>query len=154
LRTVEHVRRQFETSMLLLWLKAFHVVFVVTWFAGLFYLPRLFIYHVVAEDAVSIERFNIMERRLFIIMTIGAVFAAFFGIAMVVTVPDYLNFGWLHVKLALVALLVAYHVWCYRLMLDLRASKSAHSQRWYRFFNEAPSLLLIAIVILAVVKPF
>jgi putative membrane protein len=138
----------------MLWLKAFHVVFVVTWFAGLFYLPRLFIYHVVAEDTVSIERFKIMERRLFIIMTIGAALTALCGIAMVVAAPVYLSFGWLHAKLALVALLIAYHVWCYLLMLDLRAGKNAHSQRWYRFFNEAPSLLLIAIVILAVVKPF
>ena len=138
----------------MLWFKAFHVVFVVTWFAGLFYLPRLFIYHVAAEDSASVERFKVMERRLFVIMTIGAALAATFGIAMIVAAPVYLTFAWLHAKLALVVLLIAYHVWCYRLMLDLRAGKNAHSQRWYRFFNEAPSLLLIAIVILAVVKPF
>jgi putative membrane protein len=138
----------------MLWLKAFHVVFVVTWFAGLFYLPRLFIYHITTEDTVSIQRFEIMERRLFVIMTIGGVLAAIFGIAMIAAAPGYLSFGWLHVKLALVALLIGYHVWCYRLLLALRTGKNTHSQRWYRFFNEAPSLLLIAIVILAVVKPF
>ena len=138
----------------MLWLKAFHVVFVVTWFAGLFYLPRLFIYHVAAQDSISIERFQTMERRLFAIMTIGGSLAAVFGVAMIVAAPIYLTMGWLHAKLTLVALLIAYHVWCYRLMLDLRAGKNTHSQRWYRFFNEAPSLLLIAIVVLAVVKPF
>ena len=138
----------------MLWLKAFHVVFVVTWFAGLFYLPRLFIYHVATQDSISIERFQTMERRLFVIMTIGGSLAAVFGIAMIIAAPVYLTLGWLHAKLTFVALLIAYHIWCYRLMLDLRAGKNTHSQRWYRFFNEAPSLLLIAIVVLAVVKPF
>jgi len=138
----------------MLWLKAFHVVFVVTWFAGLFYLPRLFIYHVATQDSISIERFQTMERRLFVIMTIGGSLAAVFGIAMIIAAPVYLTLGWLHAKLTFVALLIAYHIWCYRLMLDLRAGKNTHSQRWYRFFNEAPSLLLIVIVVLAVVKPF
>ena len=140
--------------MLLLWLKAFHVVFVVTWFAGLFYLPRLFVYHVAAQDTASIDRFKLMERRLFVIMTIGATLAAVFGVAMLITAPGYLRFGWIHVKLLLVALLIGYHVWCYRLMLWLRTDKNTHSQRWYRFFNEVPTLLLISIVVLAVVKPF
>ena len=139
--------------MLLLWLKAFHVIFVVTWFAGLFYLPRLFVYHAIADDAPGIARLQIMEQRLFGIMTVGALLAAGFGIAMVVAAPQYLAFTWLHVKLTLVALLIAYHLWCYRLMVLLRAGRNTHSQRWYRWFNEAPALLLIAIVILAVVKP-
>lgn len=138
---------------LLLWLKAFHVVFVVTWFAGLFYLPRLFIYHVVAEDRIGIERFQVMERRLFIIMSIGATLAAVFGIAMIATAPAYLEMRWLHAKLALVVLLIAYHLWCYRLMAALRVGGNIHTQRWYRWFNELPALLLIAIVVLAVVKP-
>jgi protoporphyrinogen IX oxidase len=137
----------------MLWLKAFHVVFVVTWFAGLFYLPRLFIYHAAATDAVGIERFQVMERRLFAIMTIGAVLTAVFGIAMLIAAPGYLQLGWLHIKLTLVALLIGYHIWCYRLMVALREGRNAHSQRWYRWFNEIPALLLIAIVILAVVKP-
>jgi putative membrane protein len=138
----------------MLWLKAFHVVFVVTWFAGLFYLPRLFVYHATATDAPGLERFVTMERRLFGIMTLGGALAALFGISMIVAAPAYLAFGWLHVKLALVALLIGYHFWCYRLMIGLREGKNRHSERWFRLFNEAPALLLIAIVILAVVKPF
>ncbi len=137
----------------MLWLKAFHIVFVVTWVAGLFYLPRLFVYHAVATDAPGLERFAVMERRLFGIMTLGAVLAVCFGIAMIVAAPGYLHFAWLHAKLALVALLIGYHAWCGQLMTALRAGRSVHSQRWYRFFNEVPALLLIAIVVLAVVKP-
>jgi putative membrane protein len=138
----------------MLWLKAFHVVFVVTWFAGIFYLPRLFIYHAAATDALGIERFQTMERRLFAIMTIGASLALLFGLSMIAVTPALLATGWLRVKLALVAALIAYHVWCYRLMSDLRAGRNRRSPTWYRVFNEAPALLLIAIVILAVVKPF
>jgi protoporphyrinogen IX oxidase len=136
------------------WLKAFHIVFVVTWFAGLFYLPRLFVYHAVATDQISIERFEVMERRLFAMMTLGGALAAVFGISMVAAAPGYLAFGWLHAKLSLVLVLVGYHLWCYRLMLTFRAGRNHHSQAWYRWFNEAPSLLLIAIVVLVVVKPF
>jgi protoporphyrinogen IX oxidase len=138
----------------MLWLKAFHVVFVVTWFAGLFYLPRLFVYHATVTDAPSLERFVVMERRLFGIMTLGGTLAALFGVSMIAAAPGYLAFGWLHVKLILVALLIGYHVWCYRLMVALRTGKNRHSERWYRLFNEAPALLLIATVVLAVVKPF
>ncbi len=138
----------------MLWLKAFHVVFVVTWFAGLFYLPRLFLYHSLTQDAPSLERFIIMERRLFGITTLGGVLAVCFGISMIVAAPGYLHFGWLHAKLALVALLIGYHLWCRQLMMSLRQGRNRHSQRWYRAFNEIPSVLLIAIVILAVVKPF
>lgn len=138
----------------MLWLKAFHVVFVVMWFAGLFYLPRLFVYHASAQDSISIERFKIMERRLFVIMTIGAVLAAVMGLSMILLAPSYLGFGWLHAKLMLVVVLIGYHVWCYRLMLAFRDNRNRHSERWYRGFNELPSLLLIAIVVLVVVKPF
>jgi putative membrane protein len=137
----------------MLWLKAFHVVFMVTWFAGLFYLPRLFVYHVAAGDAPGVARFLVMERRLFFLMTIGALATVLLGLAMVAAAPAYLQMGWLRLKLLLVAALVLYHLWCYRLMLDLRAQRSGHSQRWYRYFNELPGLLLIAIVVLAVVKP-
>jgi protoporphyrinogen IX oxidase len=137
----------------MLWLKAFHIVFVVTWFAGLFYLPRLFVYHSAAFDAPGRERFVVMERRLFALMTIGGALAIAFGVAMVAAAPAYLGLLWLRVKLVLVAALVVYHCWCYRLMLDFRDGRDRHSQRWYRIFNELPSLLLIAIVVLAVVKP-
>jgi len=138
----------------MLWLKALHVIFVVTWFAGLFYLPRLFIYHAAATDAPGIERFIVMERRLFGIMTIGAMLALSFGVAMLIVVPQYLDAGWLQVKLILVLLLVVYHFWCHRLMIDLRNGRGVHSSRWYRWFNELPGLLLVAIVLLAVLKPF
>ena len=139
----------------MLWLKAFHIVFVVTWFAGLFYLPRLFVYHAVAAEPLLLERFAIMERRLFAIMTIGGALAIGFGLAMIAAAPAaYLGAGWLQAKLVLVAGLIAYHIWCSRLMSALREGRNTHSHRWYRLFNEVPSLLLIAIVILAVVKPF
>jgi putative membrane protein len=138
----------------MLWLKAFHIVFVVTWFAGLFYLPRLYVYHSAVTDDSAHERFAIMERRLFAIMTIGAMLALAFGLAMTLLAPEYLESRWLQVKLALVGGLIAYHLWCYALMRQLRARTNRHSDRWYRWFNEIPTLLLIAIVVLAVVKPF
>lgn len=138
----------------MLWLKAFHVVFVVTWFAGLFYLPRLFIYHSTATDAAALERFATMERRLFAIMTVGATLAVLFGVSMIVAVPGYAHMNWLRLKLVFVAGLIGYHVWCYALMLELKEGKMHRSQRWLKIFNEVPALFLIAIVILAVVKPF
>ncbi|HTY93747.1 MAG TPA: protoporphyrinogen oxidase HemJ [Steroidobacteraceae bacterium] len=137
----------------LLWFKAFHVVFVVTWFAGLFYLPRLFVYHVAADDDIGRARFVVMERRLFVMTTIGGGFTVLFGILMILMAPAYLTQGWLHVKLTLVLLLIGYQAWCLRLMGDLREGRATHSQRWYRFFNEVPGVLLIAIVLLAVIKP-
>lgn len=137
----------------MLWLKAFHIVFVVTWFAGLFYLPRLFVYHCAATDAVGLERFCIMERRLFGIMTLGAILAILFGVLMIIAAPAYLQAGWLRAKLILVLALIGYHHWCRSLMSSLRSGRNAHSPRWYRVFNEVPALFLIAIVVLAVVKP-
>jgi protoporphyrinogen IX oxidase len=137
----------------MLWLKAFHVVAVVTWFAGLFYLPRLYVYHAQAADSISTQRFEIMERRLFAIMTIGAAASIFFGGLMLLESPGYLQMMWLKVKLLFVALVIAYHAYCYKLMRDFAAQRNAHSSGWYRGFNELPSLLLIVIVILAVVKP-
>ena len=136
------------------WIKAWHVIFMVTWFAGLFYLPRLFVYHASASDAAGIERFRVMEARLFAIMTIGAILTAVFGVWLLARNPALLETGWLRAKLALVLLLIGYHVWCGRLVRTLAAGKSAHSARWYRWFNEIPSLLLIGIVLLAVARPF
>ncbi len=138
----------------MLWLKAFHIIAVVAWFAGLFYLPRLYVYHADAKDSISIERFLIMERRLFALMTIGAAMAVGFGAAMLVAAPAYLSMGWLRVKLLLVLLVIAYHLFCYKLMRDFVQNHNTHSASWYRGFNEVPSLLLIAIVLLAVLKPF
>src|SRR5258706_15503739 len=143
-----------ETGSFMLWLKAFHVIAVVTWFAGLFYLPRLYVYHADAKDSIGIERFKVMERRLFALMTIGAAASVGLGAAMVAAAPAYLTMEWLRIKLLLVLVLIAYHVFCYRLMRDFAENRNVRGAKWYRVFNEAPSLLLIAIVVLAVVKPF
>jgi len=136
------------------WIKAWHVIFMVTWFAGLFYLPRLFVYHASTTDSAGIERFRVMERRLFAIMTIGAVMTAAFGLWLVAWNPSLLQTGWMRVKLALVLPLIGYHFWNWRLLRDFAAGRNARSARWYRWFNEIPSLLLIGIVLLAVVRPF
>jgi putative membrane protein len=136
------------------WIKAWHVIFMVTWFAGLFYLPRLFVYHASTTDAAGDERFRIMERRLFAIMTIGGVMTAAFGVLLLVMNPSLLATGWMKAKLVLVVLLVTYHVWIARLIGNFAAGRNAHDARWYRWFNEVPSLLLIGIVLLAVARPF
>jgi len=138
----------------ILWLKAFHIVFVVTWFAGLFYLPRLFIYHREAGDAVSRARFVTMERRLLAITHIGAALALAFGVSLLLQVPGFLQQGWMHAKLGLVVLLVGYHGWCMKLVADFRNGRPVPGSTWLRWFNEIPALLLIGIVCLVVVKPF
>jgi putative membrane protein len=138
----------------MLWLKAFHVIAVITWFAGLFYLPRLYVYHADAKDSISIARFVLMERRLFVIMTIGGAASVILGAAMLAAAPVYLTMEWLRIKLVLVLLLIAYHGVCYKLMRDFARNRNARSAKWYRAFNEVPSLLLIGIVVLAMVKPF
>ena len=139
----------------MLWINAFHIIFMVTWFAGLFYLPRLFVYHAMADDSVSIERFKIMERKLFFgIMTPGAVLTLIFGIWLLGYFPDYMSTPWMLVKLGLVLLLIFYHIWCGVLVKQFKDNKNNHTHVWYRWFNEAPVLALIAIVILVVVKPF
>jgi protoporphyrinogen IX oxidase len=139
----------------MLWLKAFHIVFVVAWFAGLFYLPRLFVYHVQAQhDAASHQRFVVMERRLLGITHVGAALALAFGIAMLALAPGYLALGWMHAKLALVALLVAVHASNAMLARGFRLGRNRRSERWLRLYNELPALLLVAIVVLVVVKPF
>ena len=137
----------------MLWIKAFHIIFTVTWFAGLFYLPRLFVYHAMAEDTASRERFKVMERKLYYgIMAPGAALTIAFGLWL------WLGYGfrggWLHAKLALVVLLVIYHLWCGYLVRDFKHDRNRHSHVWYRWFNEFPVIVLIAVVILAVVKPF
>ena len=136
------------------WIKAWHVIFMVTWFAGLFYLPRLFVYHATTTDTAGAERFRLMERRLFAIMTIGAVLTAGFGAWLIALNPALLDTGWLRAKLALVVLLICYHAWMWRLLREFAAGRNAHSARWYRWFNEVPGILLIGIVLLAVARPF
>ncbi len=140
-------------SIYLLTLKALHVIFMVTWFAGLFYLPRLYVYHAASSDEISLERFKVMERKLFWgIMTPSAVLTLTFGI----TLWLYYNYygGWLHTKITLTALLVLYHLWCGKLMIDFKHGRNRHSHVWYRWFNEFPVLILFANVFLAIVKPF
>ena len=138
----------------MLWLKAFHVVAMVTWFAGLFYLPRLFVYHADAADWISVQRFRIMERRLFMLMSIGAIATVALGIAMIVAAPAYLKMGWLQVKLTLVLLLIVYHLLCFKFLRDFAHDRRTYSAKWFRAFNEVPSPLLLGIIILAIVKPF
>jgi protoporphyrinogen IX oxidase len=138
----------------MLWIKAWHVIFMVTWFAGLFYLPRLFVYHASATDSPGIERFRVMERRLFAIMTIGAALTLLFGLWLLLRNPGLLEAGWMRAKLALVVLLIGFHAWLWHLMRDLAAGRNIRSERWYRLINEVPSFALIGIVMLAVAKPF
>lgn len=141
----------------MLWVKAFHVVFMVTWFAGLFYLPRLFVYHAMAgDDDAGKARFKIMERKLYFgIMTPGAVLTVALGIWMLIDYgwAAYSHSGWLHAKLALVVLLIAYHVYCGRLLADFKHDRNRRSHVFYRWFNEIPVLILIAVVVLVIVRP-
>jgi putative membrane protein len=137
----------------MLWIKALHIVFVVAWFAALFYLPRLFVYHAQAEDATSRERFKVMERKLYRgIMTPAMVVTLATGLWL------WLGFGfsggWLHAKVALVVLLVAYHFWMRSLMADFARDANRHTHVYYRWVNEVPTVILFAIVVLVVVKPF
>lgn len=139
----------------MLWIKSFHIIFVVTWFAGLFYLPRLFVYHAQADDAPSIERFKVMERKLYYgIMAPSAVLAVLFGGWL------WLGYGigqgqrWLLAKLALVVALIVYHLYCGLLLEEFRHDRNTHPHTWYRWFNEAPVLVLVGAVLLVVLKPF
>ncbi|MBS1136947.1 MAG: hypothetical protein H6R11_901 [Proteobacteria bacterium] len=137
----------------MLWVKSFHIFFVVSWFAGLFYLPRLFVNHAMADDAATRERLLMMERKLFRFMTPLGVLAVVFGL--------WLWFGyfwgsgaWMHIKLLLVAFLIAYHAYCGKLLRDFERGRNSRSHVWYRVFNEVPVFLLLGSIVLAVVKPF
>ncbi|MDC8013488.1 protoporphyrinogen oxidase HemJ [Tahibacter soli] len=138
----------------MLWFKAFHIVFVAAWFAGLFYLPRLFVYHAEATEPVVRERLKVMERRLLVMTNIGAVATLVFGVLTVLQVPGFLQTGWMHAKLTLVLGLYGYHGWLVRLTKQFARDACTRSPRWLRVFNEVPVLFLIAIVVLVVVKPF
>ena len=138
-----------------LWMKAFHVIFMVTWFAGLFYLPRLFIYHAMDENKASFELFGVMEKRLFGIMTLGALLTVIFGIALVAINWSYLiTSTWFAVKVLFIFALFGYHFWCFKIMIQFREGLNQKSHVWYRWFNEAPALALIVIVVMVVVRPF
>jgi putative membrane protein len=140
----------------MLWVKAFHIVAVVTWFAAIFYLPRLFVYHASAEDEISRERFKIMERKLYRgIMWPSMVAVIALGLWLISFSPDYyLKAGWMHAKLTLVATMVGYHLYCGHVRKVFLHDQNLRSHVFYRWFNEVPVFILIAIVILVVVKPF
>ena len=133
-------------------LKATHIIFMVTWFAGLFYLPRLFVYHAMSNDAISLERFKVMERKLFYgIMTPGGLITLITGIWL------WLGWGfvgvWIHIKVALVFVLVIYHVWCGVILVRFKNDANKKSHVWFRWFNEFPVVILVAVVFLVVLKP-
>lgn len=141
----------------MLWIKALHIVFMVAWFAGLFYLPRLYVYHAMTTDQAGIDRFKIMERKLYFgIMTPGAVLTLVFGLWLLIINgwSAYADTLWLHIKLACVLLLVFYHVYCGKLLVDFKHDRNTRSHIWYRWFNEIPVVFLLIIVILAVARPF
>lgn len=140
----------------MLWVKAFHVISMVTWFAGLFYLPRLFVYHVDTQDEVGHQRFCVMERKLSVMMTIGATLTIGLGLWLLIGwwAGSLASAGWLHAKLTLVLLLIGYHGWCRVQVTKFREKRATGSSRYYRLMNEVPALALIGIVVLAIVKPF
>jgi len=140
--------------MPVLWLKALHIIFMVTWFAGLFYLPRLFVYHAMTEDESTRAQFRIMERKLYYgIMNPGGVLTVLFGIWL------WIGYGigdqslWLQLKIGLVIVLVGYHVWCGRLVKRFQKETNVHGHIFYRWFNEFPVLILVGAVLLVVLKP-
>ena len=137
----------------MLWIKAGHIIFMVTWFAGLFYLPRLFVYHALASDQTGIDRLKVMQRKLFFgIMTPSAVLTLMFGVWL------WLGYGfsghWLNIKLVLVGLVVVYHLWCYKTLLVFSRDANCRGHVFYRWMNELPVVLLVGIILLVVVKPF
>jgi protoporphyrinogen IX oxidase len=143
-------------TTLYLWLKAFHIIAVITWFAAIFYLPRLFVYHASAEDAISQARFKVMEEKLYrIIMRPSMIATLGLGISLLVMGWwAYAPTIWLWLKLFGVVALLGYHHYCGRIIRAFAADQNPHSERFFRMFNEVPAVLLIVIVVLVVVKPF
>ena len=139
----------------MLWIKAFHVIAVVCWFAGLFYLPRLFVYHAMTQDKNTSEQFKVMEHKLYYyIMWPSLIGTAFFGLCMLFARHHYYaQMMWMHVKLISVMILVAYHLICGKYLTDFKYDRNKHSHRFYRYFNEIPSVFLVLIIILSIVQP-
>jgi len=137
-------------------LKTLHIIFMTAWFAGLFYLPRLFVYHAMTKDKVSLDRFVIMERKLLYgIMTPSAILTVACGFLLTyLYLPLYLEQTWLALKIMLVVALIFYHIWCINLYKDFSENKNKHSHVWYRWFNELPVIILILIVFLVIYKPY
>lgn len=139
-----------------MWLKAWHLIFMVTWFAGIFYLPRLFVYHAMTDDAAGNERFKIMERKLYYFTMPWMLLTLLFGFWMLYDYAwaAYGSMLWLHIKLLLIAILVGYHFYCGYLVKVFASDRNHRTHVWYRWFNEIPVLILFAVVLLASLKPF
>lgn len=136
----------------MLWMKSLHIIFMVTWFAGLFYLPRLYVYHAEAKDKISNDRFKVMERKLFYgIMTPGGILTIFFGLLLIYNYPY--QGQWLTYKLILIFFLIIYHLYCWKFLNLFKYDKNYHSHVFYRIFNEVPVIILIAAVFLVIYKP-
>jgi len=140
-------------------IKAWHLIWMVCWFAGLFYLPRLYVYHAMCEpaDERGRQRFKIMESKLYWgITTPAAILTLFFGFWLLYSGAwnAYSSMGWLHTKLALIALLVGYHIWCGKILFDFKSEKNTKHHVWFRWFNEAPVIVLVSVILLASLKPF
>jgi len=136
----------------MLWMKSLHIIFMVTWFAGLFYLPRLYVYHAQTKDKISNDRFKVMERKLFYgIMTPGGILTIFFGLLLIYNYPY--QGQWLTYKLILVFFLIIYHLYCWKFLNLFKYDKNSHSHVFYRIFNEVPVIILIAAVFLVIYKP-
>ena len=139
----------------MLWIKAFHIIFMVTWFSGLFYLPRLFVYHSLATARTSIDRFKIMERKLYYgIATPGAVFTLLCGVWLMHLEPYYAKMQWLQWKVMLVLVLIVYHLYLGKILYSFKNNRNKHSHVFYRWLNEVPVVFLFLIVALVVLKPF
>ncbi len=140
----------------MLWIKAFHIIAMVCWFAGIFYLPRLFVYHASCEDAAGRERFKVMERKLYRgIMTPSMLATIALGVWLITLNPSYyMQAGWMHAKLTLVILLIGYHHMCGSYLKKFARDENTRTHTFYRWFNEVPAFLLVAIIILVTVKPF
>jgi putative membrane protein len=137
----------------MLWLKSLHIIFMVTWFAGLFYLPRLFVYHAMATEPEVHGTLAVMERKLMIMTHIGGALTWGFGVLLLMQVPAFAAMGWMHAKLGLVLVLTGYHFYCVHLVRAFAAARNTRSHQWFRWFNEIPTVVLIAVVLLVVMKP-
>ena len=139
----------------MLWVKAFHLIFMVAWFAGLFYLPRIFVNHAMTENHDTREHFKIMERKLYRFITPWMILTLVFGFWLMYEYAwaAYGKMMWLHIKLTLIALLVGFHFYCGKLVKDFATDNNRHGHVWYRWFNEFPVIILFAVILLAVLKP-
>lgn len=146
--------KQLFVEPTMLWVKSLHVIFMVTWFSGLFYLPRIFVYHAMTEDQATRDTFKVMERKLLIMTHIGGLLTLLFGlILLTVWFGAYLSEGWMQLKLLLVVALMIYHGFCVKFVSEFKHDKIRHSHKWFRLFNEIPVLFLFGSVVLVFVRP-